>query len=863
MGGDGDETSPAHVRQEPEWVTSLATLAARNFKRVQNDAVNSIMQKNADFTMSLPIWVATVLNMCSMTLPAAWPLEGAVEKAYEHYYQEKGCYAFPPPGHIVEVSFYKTLAPEMVRKLQRDSLGSLYLAWLMLLRDVQEKEEKLAKIVEAAMQVPMKFTKRNNDNERVLKVYQYKEDEEKNAELLGHSLLGRARELAGLQEVLRSNSQSSTPPAIEELFNSGGITWAHKETTMNLYNIRLHLRILRRLSMAVADVGAPAYKDSALCYFDRNEEIWGRKHPNVTMQETGRSFDAFQSAVPDLGDLRVLAETYHVMLLRGYNVKASGRHAPETAKTLKTFHKEYPSGLDFDGKELLHVSHTYPILGEGTAEKLNSEILLPTMLNKKFQAFLGHPTALAVPFIKDMLPELDQLYQVDVAERRAKERAVQGEREEFDVAMSCEASGLITEDEKQPMIAAGASRLWFFNAGTDSTKDPNNKASAWRMKATPDEDHINQMVNIVASFINESDSAVIVSGRNKLFHRAAKKMVMQCKPKLAVKELEMLPDEGEVSQHLRVESSVVGTVDLTDQYLHIMKTKRAMDTKRGLPRRFVPGNTAFRTMAGIPVVSKDSMVKVSYSDREAVFKHVCGSEKWTPGAKAAKGQDLSDDDDDEAPEDTAVDPLEAINGGTATLVVLFWMELHLRAGARVLINFTPGAGHMIKAAFMLSVKSIVVRHNEAHVKVLSDVLRAHLLDEIQKSGPASSRFLPADKDERLEKCKPERLKLCEMQRKRSAGDSDLISPEAKRTALGSSVDAMLASLEGTPTPKAKAKARAKGSETPEAEAGSSPAAGAEGSAGEAGKVKGKADASSDVAGPAEDLQALLAQWSNK
>eukprot|EP00959_Pyramimonas_sp_CCMP1952_P372168 7793292-Pyramimonas_sp.AAC.1 len=50
-----------------------------------------------------------------------------------------------------------------------------------------------------------------------------------------------------------------------------------------------------------------------------------------------------------------------------------------------------------------------------------------------------------------MLPELDQLYQVDVAERRAKERAVQGEREEFDVAMSCEASGLITEDEAKSL----------------------------------------------------------------------------------------------------------------------------------------------------------------------------------------------------------------------------------------------------------------------------------------------------------------------------------------------------------------------------------------------------------------------------
>eukprot|EP00959_Pyramimonas_sp_CCMP1952_P404390 8474049-Pyramimonas_sp.AAC.1 len=50
-----------------------------------------------------------------------------------------------------------------------------------------------------------------------------------------------------------------------------------------------------------------------------------------------------------------------------------------------------------------------------------------------------------------MLPELDQLYQVDVAGRRARGRAVQGEREEFDVAMSCETSGLITEDEAKSL----------------------------------------------------------------------------------------------------------------------------------------------------------------------------------------------------------------------------------------------------------------------------------------------------------------------------------------------------------------------------------------------------------------------------
>eukprot|EP00959_Pyramimonas_sp_CCMP1952_P188385 3939676-Pyramimonas_sp.AAC.1 len=84
---------------------------------------------------------------------------------------------------------------------------------------------------------------------------------------------------------------------------------------------------------------------------------------------------------------------------------------------------------------------------------------------------------------------------------------------------------------------------------------------------------------------------------------------MACKPKLAIKVLEMLPDETEVSQHLRVEPSIVGTVNLTDQYLHIMKSKRGMDAKKGVPRRFAPGHTAFRTMAGIPVAPKDNMVK--------------------------------------------------------------------------------------------------------------------------------------------------------------------------------------------------------------------------------------------------------------
>eukprot|EP00959_Pyramimonas_sp_CCMP1952_P084518 1767885-Pyramimonas_sp.AAC.1 len=107
----------------------------------------------------------------------------------------------------------------------------------MLVRDVKQGN-------------PEKLAKRANESERVLQVYQLKEDEEKNADLLGHSLLTRSRELAGLQEHRRACQKQSSPPAIEEMFKNGGVSWAHKETTMNLYNIRLHLRILKRLSMA-------------------------------------------------------------------------------------------------------------------------------------------------------------------------------------------------------------------------------------------------------------------------------------------------------------------------------------------------------------------------------------------------------------------------------------------------------------------------------------------------------------------------------------------------------------------------------------------------------------------------------------
>ena len=59
------------------------------------------------------------------------------------------------------------------------------------------------------------------------------------------------------------------------------IKYANSDTAMKLYGVRLHLRVLRRLSMAVLDPAQPKYEYSGLYYMDRNE---GKKHRGFSMR---------------------------------------------------------------------------------------------------------------------------------------------------------------------------------------------------------------------------------------------------------------------------------------------------------------------------------------------------------------------------------------------------------------------------------------------------------------------------------------------------------------------------------------------------------------------------------------------------
>jgi len=79
------------------------------------------------------------------------------------------------------------------------------------------------------------------------------------------------------KDSLSNRGLQNSAVALVELFERSGLKWASNDTKMSVANVRLHLRVLRRLSLAVLDQANPSYEHSALFYFDKNEEFFGRK----------------------------------------------------------------------------------------------------------------------------------------------------------------------------------------------------------------------------------------------------------------------------------------------------------------------------------------------------------------------------------------------------------------------------------------------------------------------------------------------------------------------------------------------------------------------------------------------------------
>ena len=190
--------------------------------------------------------------------------------------------------------------------------------------------------------------------------------------------------------------------------------------------------------------------------------------------------------------------------------------------------------------------------------------------------------------------------------------------------------------------------------------------------------------------------------------------------------------------------------------------------------------------------------------------------------------------------------------------------------ARVLIDFTPGAAMMGKAALMLNVKSILATHSDHHSKMLKKILVDFVLGDLKsQTHTALSKYAPADYQARMGTLKPERLAKWLSQRKRGLEAKPDETPNNKRMALAANVDNFLGQFDGAPPKPNKPKAEAK-SEVPQEPKSEVPPAPkpemptpqpspgkSEGSAGKSEGLAGKSEGSPE---PAKDLAALLKTW---
>ena len=389
--------------------------------------------------------------------------------------------------------------------------------------------------------------------------------------------------------------------------------------------------------------------------------------------------------------------------------------------------------LEADGVQVTATA-SYPLFAQESLDKLLNEILIPMYVYKKHSGLLGGGSPLGVPFVKNLLAELENTY--------VQEQA----RESMSAVSSSGGSGVpdsestslepVTEEEaaalkkefsvkqqqllmemgtaylstnvlllswsdpsleatlcSHPLMKDGAAKLFSWMAGLDATKDPVGKVSIYRMKASADEARMASSVDFTSKLLREADSAVFLSGRNQLLHKDMKKAIQSLKPKVGMKEMTLVPDEAELLKALHGEGrNAYGSIDTAEQYIHVVKTSKLWKERRPTQRRFVPGNTAFKNMTGLPILDKNAMVKVPAKERENIFRGVVGTDRWNPGtskkapasAAAATAPPTSaapgpEDDEEEEEEDAAAPSTEGIMDSEGN-VTLFFMEQHPKAG---------------------------------------------------------------------------------------------------------------------------------------------------------------------------------------
>jgi hypothetical protein len=126
-----------------------------------------------------------------------------VDRAFKQHYADSTNYAFPPPGTMLEVAYFGEPSAN-VGQFERENCDAYLMAWLLRLQQVVNDSAELAAFVKAAQTITMSYNQRAMNTDKMAAVYQLKEHEESAADILGHSVVGRARELTALQDMHRA-----------------------------------------------------------------------------------------------------------------------------------------------------------------------------------------------------------------------------------------------------------------------------------------------------------------------------------------------------------------------------------------------------------------------------------------------------------------------------------------------------------------------------------------------------------------------------------------------------------------------------------------------------------------------------------
>ena len=256
------------------------------------------------------------------------------------------------------------------------------------------------------------------------------------------------------------------------------------------------------------------------------------------------------------------------------------------------------------------------------------------------------------------------------------------------------------------------------------------------------------------------------------------------------------------------------------------------------------------------------MAVVLPEEREAAFRGVVGSDKFGAKVKDAHQQSPHDSETEEGEEKNSdeEDPrLAEEKAGSAGKVVFWWMELHPRVTsellwetrARVLVDFTCGAGMAIKAALTLGVKCVGICNNSDHVKLLACLLREWIKQKLEEK---NQMICPADLWKDIAAAKDQRLVMYESQKRKA--NSDANEQDSKKTKSATTLDSIVSSIVNASPPKTPAP---QGALAPHGIPASTPKA-ATAKPGSPGKASSPKAASSPKESPAQ-LKDMLKAWS--